>query len=302
MTPARSVRPTRDGWVAVVAGVLLAAVGLLSGNNLLYLVAAPIWAALLLALPLGWFNLRGLQVRRMLPAELYAGRDAAGRLLLRNPRRRLSASALEVTDDGTGAVGACPRVPAGEIVPVPVRWRFGDRGRAVLAAVTVRSTWPFGFAEHAVRVPLAAGIVVYPRPLPASAPPTARGGLGPEEDVDGHGTGDFLGLRPYRVGDPPRTVHWPTTARAGTPYVVERAGETEVSVEVEVQVAAGAAWEREISRACGEVQKALQLGRKVGLVVPQVADRPGRRLPPSGGGAWRRTLLEHLALLPRVER
>jgi len=48
----RSVRPTRDGWVALVAGLALGAVGLLSGNNVLYLVAAPLWAVLLLALPL----------------------------------------------------------------------------------------------------------------------------------------------------------------------------------------------------------------------------------------------------------
>ena len=143
MTPAplvRSVRPTRDGWIALLAGAALLVVGLLSGNNLLYLVAAPVWAALLLALPLGWFNLRGMEVRRMLPAELYAGRDAAGRLLLRNPRRRLSASAVDVTDEGTGATGTCLRVPAGGIVPVAVRWRFGERGRARLVAVTVRST------------------------------------------------------------------------------------------------------------------------------------------------------------------
>lgn len=298
----RTVRLTRDGWIAGVAGAALLIVGLASGNNLLYLVAAPLWAALLLALPLGWFNLRGLEVRRMLPAELYAGRDAAGRLLLRNPRRRLSASAIEVTDEGTGAVGACARAPAGQVVPIGVRWRFGERGRVRLVAVTVRSTWPFGFAEHAVRVPLVAGLVVYPRPLPATAQPTSRDRLGHEEDLHGHGTGDFLGLRPYREGDPPRTVHWPTTARAGAPYVVDRAGETEVSVEVEVRVASGAAWEREISRACGEVHKALQLGRKVGLALPAVGDRPGRRLPASMGGAWRRTLLEQLALLPRIER
>lgn len=296
----RTVRPTRDGWISLAAGLALGVVGLLSGNNVLYLVAAPVWGVLLFALPLGWFNLRGLQVRRVLPAELYAGREAAGQVLLRNPRRRLASTAVEVVDEGTGAVGRAERVEPGVVVPLLARWRFSERGPARLTAVLVRSTWPFGLAEHTVRLPLAAEIVVYPRPLPASAQVQWRDGVGLEEDLHGTGAGDFLGLRAYRPGDPPRTVHWPTTARAGVPYVVERAGETEAAVEVEVRAAAGAIWEREISRACGEIHRALQLGRKVGLVLPAVAGA-GRRFPPSAGGAWRRTLLEQLALLPRLD-
>ena len=71
-------RPTRDGVVAVVGSSLLGLVGFLSGNNLLYLVAAPVWAMIVLAVPLGVWNLRGLEVLRSLPAELYAGREAPG--------------------------------------------------------------------------------------------------------------------------------------------------------------------------------------------------------------------------------
>jgi uncharacterized protein (DUF58 family) len=293
-------RPTRDGAIAVAGGIALLVVGALSGNNLLYLVAAPIWAILLLAVPLGWWNLRGLQIRRVLPTELYAGREAAGRLLVRNPRRRLRARAIVVVDEGTGAVGAVAHVDTGGIAELAVRWRFGERGPTRLTAVLLSSRWPFGLAEHQVRLPLAADLVVYPRPLPASSRPLWGSGLGAEEEGQGHGTGEFLGLRACRTGDPPRTVHWPTTARMGTLYVVERAGETERAVEVEVRPATGTSWERELSRATGEIHRALQLGRKVGLVLPAVGEQPARALPPSVGGTWRRTLLEALALLPRV--
>jgi uncharacterized protein (DUF58 family) len=95
-------------------------------------------------------------------------------------------------------------------------------------------------------------------------------------------------------------VHWPTTARAGELIVAERAGEAEVSVEVEVRdVGRGALWERELSRATGEVQRALQLGRRVGLRLPAIDASPGRWLPPTSGGAWRRALLEVLGRMPR---
>lgn len=299
--PAHVGRPTRDGAVALVGGVALLAVGLVSGNNLLYLLAAPIWAMVLLSAPLGWWNVRGLEVRRGLPAELYAGREARGRILIRNPRRRLGATAIRVEDEGAGASAEIARIEPGAIAQPSVRWRFGERGLAKLTAVTVSSRWPFGFAEHTVRLPLPAELIVYPRPLPAAAPPRSWSGIGAEDEASGHGTGDFLGLRLYREGDPPRTVHWPTTARAGALYVVERAGETEVSVEVEVHGRAfhGASWEREVSRACGEVQRAMQHGRKVGLKLPKVGETPSRTLPPSGGAGWRRTLLEALATLPR---
>ncbi|MEQ1502684.1 MAG: DUF58 domain-containing protein [Myxococcota bacterium] len=296
----RSWSLTRDGAIAAAGGLALLVVGLVSGNNLVYLVAAPVWAALGIAVPLGWWNLRGVQVRRELPTELYAGREARGALLVRNPRRRLGLSAAALADEGTGTTAEVARVPPGAIVRVPVRWRFGERGLAPITAVLVTSRWPFGFAEHQVRVPLPAALIVYPRPLPASARPRTWSGIGAEEEAAGHGTGEFLGLRAYRAGDPPRTVHWPTTARVGALQVVERAGETEVSVEVEVAVARGAQWERELSRACGEVHRAVQLGRKVGLRLPAVGEVPARALAPSGGATWRRTLLEALALLPRV--
>ena len=293
-------RPTRDGGIAVAGGVALLVVGAFSGNNLLYLVAAPIWAVLLVAVPLGWWNLRGLQVRRVLPTELYAGREASGKLLVRNARRRLGAHGITVVDEGTGAVGRAEQIDTGAVAAIGARWRFGDRGPARLTGVVLSSRWPFGLAEHQVRLPLAADLVVYPRPLPASSRPLWGSGLGAEEEGQGQGAGEFLGLRAYRTGDPPRTVHWPTTARLGVLQVVERAGETESSVEVEVRPASGASWERELSRACGEIHRALHLGRKVGLVLPAVADVPARALPPAVGGTWRRTLLEALALLPRV--
>ena len=121
-----------------------------------------------------------------------------------------------------------------------------------------------------------------------------------EERAVGHGPGDLVGLRPYRPGDAPRTVHWPTTARVGALYVAERAGEAEGSVEVEVHdVGRGASWERELSRAAGEVHRALQLGRRVGLRLPAIDGLPPRTLAPGAGGSWRRTLFDALARMPR---
>lgn len=85
--------------------------------------------------------------------------------------------------------------------------------------------------------------------------------------------------------------------------VVERAGETELSVEIEVrwsESGSNASFERELSRATGEIHRALSQGRLVGLRLPAIQDQPQRHYPPSAGALWRRTLLEALAKLPRV--
>jgi uncharacterized protein (DUF58 family) len=132
-------------------------------------------------------------------------------------------------------------------------------------------------------------------------PGTSNRQAGLDPDASGVGAGDFVGLRAYRDGDPPHAVHWPTTARTGTPYVVERAGEADLAVEVEVHPApTPAAWERELSVAVGEVERAFAAGRRVGLRIPAVGEELPRRLHPAAGGIWRRALLETLACLPRV--
>jgi len=291
-----TARLTRDGWWAVVLSGALLAVALVARNNLVLLVATPLWAVLLLSIPLGRGAVRGIVARRVMPGELFAGRDASGRLVLLSGGR--GAYAVDVADEGTGAVGHAAQVPRSGSIEVAVRWRFGQRGVARLDAIVVTSSFPFGLVEHSVRHALPAEVVVWPRPLPAALPGTAPRGEGSEEDEQGRGTGDLLGLRAWKEGDPFRLVHARRSARMGTLLVVERAGETERTVEVEVPAGRGPAWEREVSRACGEITRAFDLGRRVALVLPTTPGGPTEMLGPSFGDAFRRALLDRLATLP----
>jgi len=291
-----TARLTRDGWWAVLLSGALLATALGARNNLVLLVATPLWAVLLLSIPLGRSAVRRIVPRRVMPGELYAGRDAAGRLVLVNSGR--GAYAVDVADEGTGAAGHAARVPGSSAAEVAVRWRFWQRGVARLDAVVVRSSFPFGLVEHSVRHVLPAAVVVWPRPLPAAMPGGTPGGEGTEEDEQGRGTGDLLGLRAWKEGDPLRLVHARRSARMGTLLVVERAGETERTVQVEVPAGRGPAWEREVSRACGEIVRAFDLGRRVALVLPIAPGGRTEILGPSFGDAFRRALLDRLATLP----
>lgn len=294
MSPPREhLRLTREGALAslVVAG--LAALAFASGNNLVYLLLSPLIALGGLALLLGAWNLGGLHVARVLPAELFAGVEGRGRYVVRNPRRYLPAIAVTVAEiGGPGASVHLAAVPAGGEGAAPAGWRFERRGPAAFGTVRLSSSFPFGWVERWRDVELPAEVLVYPRPQASVVVPEP----GSEGLDDGRSRvtdlGEFAGLRPYRPGDPPRAVHWPTTARLGEPMVVQRAGIGAERVVVRVPDRRGAAWERELQRACGEVLRAFRAGCHVGL------ELPGVWLDARAGDPWRRALLDALARQP----
>lgn len=295
------MRVTREGLLFVGLATALTVVGMVSGNNLLFLVVAPLWSVWLLQWPLGRWNLYGLSARRVLPAELYADQDAPGAWLVVNPRRHVAARDVLVGEGDGNATALAACVGARGSQRVTTRWHFPMRGPARLGEVVLRSSWPFGLVEHRVVVDRPARLLVYPRPLPRSGAARRRRRHGLAEAPRPGGGGDFLGLRRYRDGDSPRAIHWPATARLGRPMVVERAQEAERAVRVVLHDRVGDAWERELARACGEVQQATDRGEAVGLTVPGAADLEPRELPAGRGQAWRRQLLDVLAGLPRRE-
>jgi len=85
---------------------------------------------------------------------------------------------------------------------------------------------PFGLFQRARKVPApAATLTVLPKryPLPPfELPGSARLQMGGESvsNVMGN-SGEFVGLRDYRPGDPLRQIHWKSWARTGRPIVKE---------------------------------------------------------------------------------
>jgi uncharacterized protein (DUF58 family) len=296
-----SVRPTRQGLAVfgLTAAVSLVALG--SQNNLLFMAVSVLWVLCALSVGIGQWNLRGLSVVRELPVEFFAGTDAGGRLLLRNRRQWMPSMSVVVRDLDARASGFCTVVDPGQVCSLRVRWQFDRRGRSRLGTLRLESSFPFGLTRHVVDLPAPADIVVFPSPGSATVRP--RQGRH-EGEVDGlHGRsvyGEFSGMRGYRPGDREKAVHWRTSARVGEVVVVERAGEAEPYAEVRLDRRGRGEWEREISRATGEVLRAFSQGLRVGMVIDSGADS-GQRYRAESGGAWRRRLLEALALQPGMK-
>ena len=295
-----TIRPTREGLAVLGLTVAISFVALASQNNLLFMAVSTLWVLCGLSVAVGQWNLRGLSVVRQLPVEFFAGNDAGGRLVLRNRRRWTASASIVVWDLTTTARGLCAVVEPGQVSSLRVRWHFERRGRSQLGTLRLESTFPFGLTRHVVDLSAPADIVVFPSPGPAQVHPLQGDREGEVEGQHGRSMhGDFSDVRGYRPGDPAKSVHWRTSARVGEVVVVERAGDADPYAEVHLDREGRGDWEREISRATGEVLRAFSQGLRVRLVVP--GEDGGKLCRADFGGSWRRELLEVLALQPRME-
>ena len=295
------VRPTRDGmwFLALLLGVLAAAVN--TGNNLLYMVLACLLALLIVANVLAEINLRGIEVRRELPPEAFAGGPSSGWIVLRNTRPRGRAWTVHVQDLDTLTPGSQDKalvlaegvglvVPAGRELRVPVRWRFPQRGPALLGVVRLTSGFPFGVLRRSRVIVRRESIVVYPRPSEGGEVERGAGRGARRDSPRRKGRqGDLMGFRDYVPGDSLRDIHWPTSARAGKPMLQLRSGQVSREVVIRVPSARGEQLERAIQRATGAVLRHLSHGHAVGL------ELGGDMLAPRAGPGWRRMLLGRLA-------
>ena len=80
---------TRAGIVYAIATLLIGIAALNTGNNLLYVIVAAMLAAILVSGLASAVVLRGLELDVRLPDQVFAGRPAPAKLLLRNCRRWL---------------------------------------------------------------------------------------------------------------------------------------------------------------------------------------------------------------------
>jgi uncharacterized protein (DUF58 family) len=98
------------------------------------------------------------------------------------------------------------------------------RGAYPLAPPRIASGFPFGLRTVSRSLTVRSSLLVWPRTFPVGPIPLTAGGRSYEgaamRDRAGH-SGDLLGVRPYRRGDPLRRVHWPQTARNGELIVCE---------------------------------------------------------------------------------
>jgi uncharacterized protein (DUF58 family) len=252
-----------------------------TGNNLLFLLLGAMLGLMALS---GWLServIRNLTVERRLPHGVSAGREARLVYRVTNHKRRFPSLAIELEDEGLPVRTFVARLAPGGTVEAVAAFTSERRGVRRLTAVTISTTFPFGFFRKAGDLTLPGELVIWPRTDRPIQRPLVGAGLGPAGGQTLRALagprGEYRGLREYRVGDDPKDIHWRTSAGRETPLVreydrdaartlwicLDRNGEPGDDAEEMVEAAASLA-----ARAAGE-------GRRFALLAGDLVLRPG---------------------------
>ncbi|MGD0013522.1 MAG: DUF58 domain-containing protein [Bryobacteraceae bacterium] len=247
---------TRAGAVFAAAMLALGAVAALSGNNLLFLMAAAMLSTLLISSFISRLSLAGLELEFMLPEHIAARRKLAGRVAVRNAKSWVPSFSVRLGGSSQGVLTTLyfPVIPGGAALDETVEVCFERRGVYRESGFEFCTRFPFGFLERRAAVTLRRDVVVYPSidPQPGFEELLAavRGDL--ETQIRGRGH-DFYRIRPYEALESARHVDWKATAHTGELQVREFAREQERQVEIflDLNVAASQrAWFEQAVDAC----------------------------------------------------
>jgi uncharacterized protein (DUF58 family) len=215
-------RLPRAARIWLVVAVLLGFVGWYKTINLLLLAGYMMAALLAVNAWLSWRMAARLTARRLPTHPVYPGESVPVTAEVTNVGRGPVTASVTDEAGSNRAAWLIAQVPVGDTRLLLARWSFPARGRHPVGPLTADSSYPFGVV-HALRVLAPPGEVVVLPPVGRVDREMfrrwlVRGGTG-----DGHsrrparrptaGHGDVRGLRPYRVGDSPREIHWRTSAR-----------------------------------------------------------------------------------------
>jgi uncharacterized protein (DUF58 family) len=260
----RRLRVTFEGkaFLLITLGVGIAAVN--TGNNLLYLALSVNLSLVIVSGFLSEWALRGISLSVRPASEAFAGGEAFLAVSCSAGGKRFpgfSLSAAMRLGGDTVTVRFPDVAPGGRATRV-VPFHPARRGPVGTGAGTLSTLFPFSLFEKTMDLPVAADLLVYPRPLP----PADRNAVSPETAPSGNPwnagrTGAFpRAAREHQPADPVRDIHWKATARMGRWMVKERERETTPAVDVRVPASRSAGdFETALSAACGTV---LELERR----------------------------------------
>ncbi|MEM7587564.1 MAG: DUF58 domain-containing protein [Acidobacteriota bacterium] len=303
---------TKVGLWFIVFLLIVVVAATNTGNNGLFLVLAVMAATVVMSEIIGQINVRGLEIALEAPAEIFANSPSRLSIAVRNRGRVLSRWLLVMTvepdDIEPARLKPKRRLKPFMLAHLPRRDRatghlemlMRRRGRLRIRQLHVTSLFPVGFFRKGRRYRSELELLIYPEIFgPGGARPAqlAKSGDEPTRRVGwGH---ELLGLRPFRHGDDPRSIHWKQTARTGEMILKERETEENRRLMIVFDNAVGelasdsdqARFERLVSEAATAGLDYLDNGFDISLLTRET------ELPYASGPRQRTLLLETLALV-----
>ncbi len=233
-------------------------------------------------------NLLNLRLRAGKVANVFAGEQARFEVWLENPSQEARYTiALGWPDD---VPAAYLDIPAQASTAGYLPLTAARRGWLRAPRFAVVTEFPLGLLHAWTWIELDMNTLVYPAPATQGRTPPVTAGDSGHTASHRRGVDEFVGLRSYTPGDTPRTIHWKSFAKHGTP-LVKHFGETIASERVfDWDVLAGLDTEARLSQLARWVLDA-EAGREPYLLV-----LPSVTLGPALGEAHQHACLRALAL------
>src|SRR4028118_2395235 len=228
----RWVTPAYAGWLLGAIAICFFGAATNTMAGWLYVISGLTFALLVLAAVLPVRSLRNLSVRRYPISPVSMGDQLTIEIEIENQTPKPK-TLLQIQDILQSELGTPVQTPVEIIKPQSVyRWVYylstKKRGIYRWHEVQVRTATPLGLFWCRRTWDAPAKAIVYPTVLPLTSCPLIDE-IGKEESVQifsnrrSHSATEDItrGLRPYRVGDPIRLIHWHTSARYGELQVRE---------------------------------------------------------------------------------
>jgi uncharacterized protein (DUF58 family) len=266
------ITPTGPGLILMFILVAMLTGSVNYGNNMAFILCFLLTGLMMIAYLATRNNLKGLEIANAASQPVFAGDILHVTFELHNHTRGRrvaifpSAYGVEEHEGFTGPFSVPPyaRTTARIAFTVP------RRGRFVLSRITLLSVFPLGLFRVQHNVPVNKVYIVYPKPFGSRQwpEPEIHEADDSSEGFYNRGGDDFVGVRPYRPGEPMYHIDWKAYARGRPLSVKEFTGGGSTQLWFDWDQLASMGTEERLSQLARWVLEAEQDGKEFGLRIP----------------------------------
>ncbi len=292
-------RVTKLGLAFSMVIIIVGLAAFLSANNLLFLLLALLISTFLISGVISRLGLYKLDLTFSLPEHIAAKQPIPARVRVANQKAWMSSFSIHLRAESQELMPTplyYPVIVPGAAHDTTVQVTFPRRGLYRENRFFFSTSFPFGFTERRLPVPLGGEIVVYPSIHPQPEWEELFQQLEGELTAPRRGRGDdFYRLRHYEHGESARRVDWKSTAHTGSLQVREFTQRDEPLVQITLDIERRGsdfdAWFEAAIEGCAYlVWNLTQRGARLRLITQRIDMRT-----PEDGDVY--TILKYLALV-----